>query len=67
MRLLVDGHEVADWRGENTEAFEVVLYPLRDVAGRKLQLEIFNGEIGTDARLMLDHVMLMREDTASKN
>ena len=39
VRLLVDGHEVADWRGENTEAFEVVLYPLRDVAGRQLQLE----------------------------
>ena len=64
-RLIADGREVADWSGENTEAFEVVVFSLTNVAGRELQLEVFNGEIGTDARLMLDHVMLMREDTKS--
>ena len=62
VRLLVDGQKLVAWRGENTEEFEIVIHSLKDIAGRQLQLEVFNGEIGTDARLMLDHVMLMRED-----
>ena len=62
LRLLADGEEIAVWRGDNWEAFEMVIYPLRDVAGRELQLEIFNHEIGDRPRLMLDHVMLVRKD-----
>ena len=64
LRLLADGEEVAVWRGANWEAFELVVYPLRDVAGRELQLEIINNEIGDRPRLMLDHVMLVREEAA---
>ena len=62
LRLLAAGEEVAVWRGDNWEAFEMVIYPLREVAGQELQLEIFNHEIGDRPRLMLDHVMLVRED-----
>ena len=61
LRLLADGKEIAVWRGDNWEAFELVIYPLRDVAGHDLQLEIFNHEIGDRPRLMLDHVMLVRK------
>ena len=64
VRLLADGEEVAAWQGENTEAFDVILHPLQAVAGKQLQLEIFNGENGGEARLMLDHVMLMRREVS---
>ena len=63
LRLLADGEEVAVWRGVNWEAFEMVIYPLRQLAGRELQLEIFNHEIGDRPRLMLDHVMLVRRES----
>ena len=63
LRLLADGEEIALWRGDNWEAFEMVIYPLRDVAGQELQLEIFNHEIGDRPRLMLDHVMLVRRES----
>ena len=60
MRLLADGQEVAVWRSDSSEYFELVIHPLHDVAGKELQLEIFNHEIGDRPRLMLDHVMLVR-------
>ena len=63
MRLLAHGKEVAVWRGDNWEAFELVVYPLHQVAGKQLQLEIFNNEIGDRPRLMLDHVMLVRQES----
>ena len=63
MRLLADGEEVAVWRGDNWREFEMVVYQLRDVAGKELQLEIFNNEVGDRPRLMLDHVMLVREES----
>ena len=63
MRLLVNGEEAAVWRGRNNEAFDLVVYPLREVAGKELQLEIFNNEIGDRPRLMLDHVMLVRTES----
>ena len=63
MRLLADGEEVALWRGANWSAFQMVIYPLREVAGKELQLEIFNNEIGDRPRLMLDHVMLVRRES----
>ena len=63
MRLLADGQEVAVWHGGNPTHFELVIYPLHDVAGKKLQLEIFNNEIGDRPRLMVDHVMLVRRES----
>ena len=63
IRLLANGEEVAVWRGDNWRNFEMVVYPLRQVAGQELQLEIFNNEIGDRPRLMLDHVMLVREES----
>ena len=63
LRLLADGEEVALWRGVSWEAFELVVYPLRQLAGKELQLEIFNHEIGDRPRLMLDHVMLVRRES----
>ena len=63
LRLLADGEEVAVWRGDNWLAFEIVIYPLRQLAGKELQLEIFNNEIGDRPRLMLDHVMLVRRES----
>ncbi len=63
LRLLADGEEVAVWRGDNWSAFEMVIYPLRQLAGKELQLEIFNHEVGDRPRLMLDHVMLVRQES----
>ena len=63
LRLLADGEEVAVWRGDNWAAFEMRIYPLRELAGKDLQLEIFNNEIGDRPRLMLDHVMLVRQES----
>ena len=66
MRLLANGEEVAMWRGDNWSAFELVIYPLHRVAGKELQLEIFNNEIGDRPRLMLDHVMLVRQESPGR-
>ena len=66
MRLLVDGEEAAVWRGKNTVAFDLIVYPLKDVAGKQLQLEIFNDEIGDKPRLMVDHIILIRTEAAAK-
>ena len=63
MRLLADGSEVVVWRGDNWNAFQLVIYPLGHVAGQQLQLEIFNNEVGDRPRLMLDHVMLVRQES----
>ena len=63
LRLLADGQEVAVWRGEDPAYFELVIYPLHELAGKELQLEIFNNEIGDRPRLMLDHVMLVRRES----
>ncbi len=66
LRLLAEGAEIAVWRGDDREAFELVLHPLQDVAGQELQLEIFNHEIGDRPRLMLDHVMLVRQEAPDR-
>ena len=62
LRLLADGEEAAVWRGANWGSFDMVIFPLRQLAGKELQLEIFNNEIGDRPRLMLDHVMLVRRE-----
>ena len=46
LRLWADGDEAAVWHGENTERFKRVVYPLAEVAGQRLQLELFDDETG---------------------
>ena len=60
LRLLADGDEAVVWHGENTERFERVIHPLAEVAGQRLQLELFDEETGGWGHIMLDHVMLAR-------
>ncbi len=64
IRLLVDGVAVVVWRGEKSSAFDLVIHPLRDFAGKQLQIEIFNNEVGDRPRLMVDHFMLVRDEAA---
>lgn len=59
VRLLADGAEVNVWRGKNTEDFETVAYPLDGLAGKTLQLELFDFEIGGWGHIMLDSVRLL--------
>ena len=62
-RLLVDGAEVAVWRGRKTEYFRTVVYPLADFAGKTLQLQLFDDRTDETVRLehiMLDHVLILR-------
>ena len=63
LRLLVNGDEAAVWRGENTERFKRVVYPLAEVAGQRLQLELFDDETGGWGHIMLDYVMLARRQS----
>ena len=63
LRLLADGEEIAVWRGDSWHHFNLVIFPLHQLAGKELQLEIFNNEIGDRPRLMLDHVMLVRQES----
>ena len=58
LRLWADRVEAAVWRGENTEWFTRVVYPLAEVAGQRLQLELFDDETGGWGHIMLDQVML---------
>ena len=60
VRLLADGDEAAVWRGWDTERFRLVVHPLADYAGKGLQLELFDDEIGGWGHIMLDHVMLIQ-------
>ena len=63
LRLLADGDEAGVWRGETTERFKRVVYPLAEVAGQRLQLELFDNETGGWGHIMLDHVMLVRRQS----
>ena len=62
LRLWADEEEIAVWRGENTEDFKLVAYPLAEVAGRRVHLELFDDETGGWGHIMLDHVMLARHN-----
>ncbi len=63
LRLLADGEEAAVWRGRNAERFRIVVHPLAGVAGKRLQLELFDHETGGWGHIMLDHVMLVRQQS----
>ena len=58
LRLLADGEEAAVWRGRNSEHFELIIHPLGYVAGKTLQLQLFDYELGPRGHIMLDHVLL---------
>ena len=58
-RLLSDGEAVAVWRGQNSEYFRTVIYPLADLAGKTLQLQLFDNESGGWGHIMLDHILIM--------
>ena len=60
VRLLADGAEVTVWRGKDTEHFEPAAYLLAGLAGKTLQLELFDAEVGGWGHIMLDHVRLVR-------
>ena len=68
LRLLADGEEVAVWHGagewrragERAEMFDLIVYPLSTVVGKRLQLKLFDHEPGHGGHIMLDHVMLVR-------
>ena len=63
VRLLSDGDEVAVWRGRNSEGFRTVVYPLADLAGKTLQVQLFDDRTDETVRLehiMLDHVLILR-------
>ena len=59
VRLLSGGEEVAVWRGQNTEHFRQVIYPLAEHDGKTLQLQLFDNETGGWGHIMLDHVIIL--------
>ena len=67
LRLSGDGDEAMVWRGENTEWFRQVVHSLAEVAGRRLQLELFDHETGSWGHIMLDHVMLARRQSEGQS
>ena len=62
LRLLADGEETAVWRGKNSDRFELIVHPLGYVAGKSLQLQLFDYELGGRGYIMLDHVLLVACD-----
>ena len=64
VRLLADGAEVTVWRGRDTEHFEEAAYLLAGLAGKTLQLELFDAEVEGWGHIMLDHVRLVQLDAA---
>ena len=66
LRLLADGTEVAVWRGRSTDRFDLIVHPLGYVAGKSLQLELFDYELGDSGHIMLDHVLLVDCDLCPK-
>ena len=76
LRLLANGKEVAVWRGSelynladslDVKRFQLILHPLGYVAGKSLQLELFDGELGEWGHIMLDHVLLVACDKCPNN
>ena len=69
LRLLADGKEVAVWQGPgerlfggsgtHVEHFKLIVYPLAEIAGKPLQLELYDNDPG--GHIMLDHVLLVQE------
>ncbi len=62
VRLLADSEEAAVWRGQDSEHFRLVVHELTDHAGKLLQLELFDNELGGWGHIMLDHVILTQRE-----
>ena len=59
IRLLDHGTEVNVWRGRDTQHFESIIHSLADVAGKTLQLEIFDHKTDSWGYVVLAHVLLV--------
>lgn len=66
VRLLADGEQVAVWRGRNTESFELIVHPLAGLAGKRLQLELFDHATGSWGHIMLDHILVLRPQSEKR-
>ena len=66
LRLLADGTEVHVWHGTSPSIFDPVVYPLTEVAGKTLQLEMFDADVEFRGYVMLDHVTLVQGEAAGK-
>ena len=60
IRLLADGVEVQVWHSANIGIFSPIVYPLTEVAGKTLQLEMFDADAEFGGYVMLDHVTLVQ-------
>ena len=60
VRLLADGVEVRVWHGPDGLTLRPIVYPLVEVSGKTLQLELFDHEIEPWGYISLDHVTLVR-------
>ena len=58
LRLLADDAQVDSWRGYASPWFRRIDRPLVDVAGKRLQLELFDSE--TSGHVLLNQVLVMR-------
>ena len=66
VRLLVEGMQVAVWRGRDRERFHWEFHLLAGIAGKRLQLEIFDYETGGWGHIMLDQVLLFRRQPGKR-
>ncbi len=58
LRLLADGEVTAVWRASSSDRFNLIVHPLGYVAGKTLQLQLFDYELGDNGHIMLDHLLL---------
>ena len=66
VRLLADGEQVAVWHGRNTEIFRLIVHPLAGLAGKRLQLELFDDATDGWGHIMLDHVLVLRPQSENR-
>ena len=60
LRLLADGEHAAVWWGDVWGPFRRVERPLADLAGKRLQLELFDHETGNNGHIMLNQALILR-------
>lgn len=65
IRLLANGIEVYVWRGASIGGFRPIVYPLTEVAGKTLQLEMFDDEVTYRGYVAIDHVTLIRREVVA--
>lgn len=67
VRLLVEGNQVAVWRGLNRAGFHHEYHLLSGITGKRMQLEMFDYETGDWGHIMLDHVLLFRQQPGERS